>query len=172
MRKNAIAYGIGGALIVILSFSLTLWLTEPELPAPERIGLFKAATGIVDEASMNEAARAAGLKNSPYVRGAIDGLNRLDGNTVNISGWATETVTIVSKGAPVLLMAFSQGRNVLAAETKGARPDVTATLNLSPEASRDVAFSARLNCTPRAKLIVVAVSVSGTYNGIGTRDCP
>ena len=170
-RGRLITYCVGGAAIMLLSFSVTLWLTEPELPPAERIGLL-LASAISDEASMNEAAQAAGLKNSPYIRGNIDAINRIDANRVGIAGWATETITVLSKGAPLQLMAFSKGKNILTTETRGSRPDVTAALALSPEAAKNVSFSATLSCEPGSRIVVVGVSVSGTYNGVGTRNCP
>ena len=172
MRKgHALAYGIGGAAVLILSFAITLWLTEPELPPAEKIRLLQASA-ISDEATLNAAARAVALKNSPYVRGHVDVLDRVDGSSVNISGWATETITIISKGAPIFVLVFSDGKNILSAQTQGERPDVTSALNLTSVAARNVAFTGQLTCNPQQKLIVAAATISGTYAFLGQFMCP
>jgi hypothetical protein len=78
-----------GALVLILSFTITLWLTEPDAPqlTPDAMIKSLAAGGIVDEASLNAAARTAGLQYSPYIKGSVDGLTRVDANHVSIAGW-------------------------------------------------------------------------------------
>lgn len=172
MRKGqAITFFVGGALVLILSFGITLWLTEPEVPAADKIKLL-AASAISDEATLTAAAGAAGLQNSSYVKGHVDGLNRLDATTVNIAGWATETVTIISQGAPINVMAFSGGRNILIVETKGERPDVTSAFNLSDLAAKNVTFAGQLECRSGEKLLIVAATSSGTYASLGTISCP
>ncbi len=108
-RGQALAYRIGGAAVLILSFSMTLWLTEPDLPPADKIRLLQASA-ISDEITLDAAVRAAMLKNSPYVGGHVNVLNRVDGTSVNISGWATETITIISKGAPISVLVFSDGK--------------------------------------------------------------
>ena len=172
MRKSqAFAYWMGGATVLILSFGITLWLTEPEVPQAEKIKLL-AASDVSDEVTLTAAAVAAGLQNSSYVKGHIDALSRIDATNVNISGWATETITIISKGAPINVMVFSGGRNVLTVETKGERPDVTSTFNLSDLAAKNVTFAGRLECRSGQKLLVVAATLSGTYASLGTVSCP
>lgn len=172
MRKGqTITFWVGGALVLILSFSTTLWLTEPEVPPADKIKLL-AASAISDEATLNAAARAAGLQNSPYVQGHVDGLNRLDATNVSIAGWATETITFISKGAPVIVMAFSEGRNILTIETKGERPDVNVALKLSDLARKNVAFTGSLKCSSGQKLVIVGATLSGTYAVLGSLNCP
>ena len=161
-----------GALVLILSFTITLWLTEPEVSPEDMIQSLAAAT-ISDEASLNDAARTAGLQYSTYVKANIDALTRVDANHVSISGWAVETIAaITARGAPITVMAFSGGKRIFSVETKGERPDVTAALKLSEEAAKNVAFAGQLECRPGQKLLIVGATLSGAYALLDTRSCP
>ncbi len=122
MRKGlALGYWVGGATVFFLGFSVTLWLTEPELPAVEKIELLKASA-IADETTLIQAAKAAGLQNSSYVRGNVDALKRSGDDIVTVAGWAAETITIISKGAPTLVMALVVARTYLRCRRKTSVP--------------------------------------------------
>jgi hypothetical protein len=171
-KAQAFIFWVVGALVLILSFGITLWLTEPVLPPADKIKLL-AASAISDEATLTAAAGAAGLRNSTYVKGYIDVLRRLDATNVRIEGWAIETTAIISKGAPITIMAFSGGRNIFTVKAKGERPDVTAALNLSAEAGKnDVAFAGQLECSSGQKLLIVGATLSGNYAVLETVTCP
>ena len=172
MRKGQVlAFSVGGLLVVSLSFVITLWLTEPEVPPAEKLKLL-AASRIVDRSTLSAAAKTSGLLNSSYVKGKVDALTRLDAAHVSIAGWATETVRYTFKGASVTVMVFSGGRNILSVQTHGERPDVTSALNLSDDAARNVAFVGRMECISGQELIVVAATLSGTYAAFDTAKCP
>jgi hypothetical protein len=158
---------IGAALVLVLSFSITLWLTEPEIPLADKIP-WLAASAISDESSLHTAADKIGLKRSSHIKGHVDELRRTGGE-VMITGWAVERG---STGEPMTVMIFVEGHNILNAETRGERPDVTSALNLTTEAARNAAFSGRLKCDSRSRLLVVAASVSGRYDSISTVSCP
>lgn len=164
-----------GVLVLILSFTITLWLTEPEAPQlpPEEMLKSLAAAAVSDEASLGAAARTAGLQYSSYVKGNVDVLSRVDANHVSISGWAVETISATTaRGAPITVMAFDDGKRVFMMETKGERPDVTAALNLSEEAAKNVTFAGQLECSSGNQLFIVGASLSGTFALLGKKNCP
>ena len=172
LKGLTLKHWVGGILVLILSFTITLWLTEPEVP-PEDMIKSLAAAAISDEASLHAAARTAGLKYSSYVKGNVDALSRVDANEVSIAGWAVETLAaITARGAPITIMAFGGGKRIFSMETKGERPDVTSVLNLSEEMAKNVAFAGRLQCSPGQKLLIVGATLSGTYALLATKSCP
>ena len=172
LKGLTLKHWVGGILVLILSFTITLWLTEPEVPPDDMIKSL-AAAAIFDEASLNAAAQAAGLQYSSYVKGNVDALSRAEANQVSIEGWAVETLAaITARGAPITIMAFGGGRRIFSVETKGERPDVTSALNLSEETAKNVAFAGRLQCSPGQKLLIVGATLSGTYALLDTKSCP
>jgi hypothetical protein len=172
LKSLTLKHWIVGALVLILSFTITLWLTKPEAPPEDMIKLL-AGAAVTDEASLNAAARTAGLQYSTYVTGNVDALSRVEANQVSIAGWAVETLAaITARGAPINVMAFSGGRRIFGVQTKGERPDVTSALNLSEEAAKNVAFEGRLECSPGEKLLIVGATLSGTYALLATKSCP
>jgi hypothetical protein len=172
LKSLTLKYWVVGALVLILSFTITLWLTKPEVP-PEDMIKSLAAAAVSDEASLNAAAQAAGLQYSSYVNGNIEELSRAQANQVSIAGWAVETpAAITARGAPITVMAFSGGRRIFSVQTKGERQDVTSALNLPEEAAKNVAFAGRLECSPGEKLLIVGATLSGTYGLVSTKSCP
>ena len=172
LKSLTFKHWVGGALVLILSFTITLWLTEPEVP-PEDMIKSLAGAAVLDEAGLNAAAQAAGLKYSSYVKGNIDALSRTEANQVRIAGWAVETLAaITARGAPITIMAFGGGRRIFSVETKGERPDVTSALNLSEETAKNVAFPGQLQCSPGEKLLIVGATLSGAYALLDTKTCP
>ena len=175
LKSLTLKHWIVGALVLILSFTITLWLTKPEAPPetpPEDMIKLLAGAAVTDEASLNAAARTAGLQYSTYVTGNVDALSRVEANQVSIAGWAVETLAATARGAPINVMAFSGGRRIFGVQTKGERPDVTSALNLSEEAAKNVAFEGRLECSPGEKLLIVGATLSGTYALLATKSCP
>jgi hypothetical protein len=172
LKRLTFKHWVAGLLVLILSFTITLWLTEPEVP-PEDMIKSLAGAAVLDEAGLNAAAQAAGLKYSSYVKGNIDALSRTEANQVRIAGWAVETLAaITARGAPITIMAFGGGRRIFSVETKGERPDVTSTLNLSQETAKNVAYAGRLQCSPGQKLLIVGATLSGAYALLDTKSCP
>jgi hypothetical protein len=84
-----------GALFLILSFTITLWLTEPEVPREDMIKSL-AAAAVSDGASLSAAAQTAGLQYSPYVKGNVDALTRVEANQASIAGWAVEILAAIT----------------------------------------------------------------------------
>jgi hypothetical protein len=158
---------LAGALALVISFSITLWLTEPEIPPADAIP-WLAASAISDESSLHTAADRVGLKRSPHVKGHVDVLRRTGANVI-ISGWAIERG---SKGEPITVMVFAGGSNILNTETRDERLDVAAALSLAVEAARNAGFSGQIRCNSQSKLVIVAASVNGNYDAISTGECP
>jgi hypothetical protein len=91
----------------------------------------------------------------------------------SMNGWAVETIAaITARGEPITVMAFSGGRRIFSVETKGERPDVTAALDLTEETAKNVVFAGRLECSSGEKLLIVGVTLSGTYALLGAKNCP
>ena len=172
LKSLTLKHWVVGVLVLCLSFAVTLWFTEPEIP-PEDMIKSLASAAVADESSLIEAARTAGLQYSPYVKGSVDGLSRVEANHVSISGWAVETIAaITARGSPVTVMVFSGGKRIFSVETKGERPDVTSALNLPNETGRNVVFIGRLQCNAGQKLLIVGATLSGTYALLTTKSCP
>ena len=166
---------VAGASVLILSFTITLWLIEPAVPPVPPVDKINslAAAAVFDEGALSAAARTAGLIYSSYVMGSVDVLSRVDANHVGISGWAVETIAATTaRGAPITVMAFGGGRRIFSVETKGERSDVTSALKLTEETAENVAFAGRLECSPGQKLLIVGATLSGTYALLATKNCP
>jgi hypothetical protein len=116
-KRQTIIYLVGGALVLVSSFTITLWLTEPEVSPAEKVKLL-AASAVSDEATLSAAASAVGLRRSPNVKGHVDVLNRIDATSVTMLGWATE-IPSVAKSSPIIVMAFTDGKSILRVEAPG-----------------------------------------------------
>lgn len=115
------------------------------------------------------AVKAAGLKGTPDVKGAIDKITRVDGDQIMLKGWAAE---IGGSNGPLTVLAFVDGHNSLMVETRGGRQDIANALGLSETASADISFEGRLKCSKGQKLIVVAIARNDVYGQFGSRTCP
>ena len=159
---------VGGALCGALSFVITLQLIRPKPPSMAAAALARAA--VFDSRSLIAAIRAAGLKGSQNVRGAIDAITALGNDRVAVTGWAGE---VGNGGAPLDVLVFVDGENKLTLQTQGGHADVTGALGLSDAATaHNVSFQGSLGCARGQKLIVVAVAESGDYGYFSPRVCP
>lgn len=160
---------IAGALTLVLSFVVTLRLTEvARPPSPAVAAMMRSA--VFDRRTLMAAIKAAGLKGSQTVKGAIDEVARLDDRQVSVAGWAGE---IGNGGAPLDVLVFVDGENRLRIQTGGKHADVTGALGLSDVATaRDVAFRGAVACSRGQKLIIVAIADGGNYGYFSPRACP
>ena len=127
-------------------------------------------SGVSDWRTLIAAIKAAGLKGSPNVKGAIDEVARLDDSRVSIAGWAGE---VGNGGAPLDVLVFVDGENRLTMRTEGRHVDVTGALGLSDAATaHNVSFHGAVACGRGQKLIVVAIADSGSYGYFSPRLCP
>jgi hypothetical protein len=143
-------------------------LTKPDRPLTAAMTMLAGST-VSDLGSLMTAVKAAGLKGTPDVRGAIDEITRLHNDQVSLKGWAAE---VAGGPSPLTVMVFVEGKNKLTMETDGRRPDVTDALGLSGNAAADVAFEGNVTCSRGQKLIVVAITRSDVYGQFGSRLCP
>jgi hypothetical protein len=159
---------VAGGLIFAVSFVTAMRLIKPAMPPTPAMTTLAGAT-ISDLGRLMAAVKAAGLRGTPDVKGAIDEIIRLDNDHATLKGWAAD---VSGSGSPLAVMVFVGGRNTLTMETAGRRPEVAAALGLSDAASANISFQGNLTCTRGQKLIVVAVAPSDVYGHFGTRLCP
>ena len=79
---------ISGAFAAALGFAVVLWLTGP-VAAPPAVAILASAT-VSDATALMAAVQTAGLRGAPDVKGAIEGLKRIDNERVTIKGWAVD----------------------------------------------------------------------------------
>ncbi len=152
----------------MLSFGITLQLTKPRPPSAAATALAHAL--VSDSRTLIAAIKAAGLKGSQNVKGAIDKIAALGDDRVSVTGWVGE---VGNGGAPLDVLVFVDGENRLTMQTEGRHADVTSALGLSDAATaRNVSFQGSLACAHGRKLIVVAVAENGDYGYFRPRVCP
>jgi hypothetical protein len=130
---------------------------------------FAAIQRISNYSELPNAAANAELRLSQQLKGVIDGINRINEHEVNIAGWLTDSE---GDATPLHILVFIQGAMVATAETKGERPDVTATIGLGFGAKKNVAFSFKFDCGSDAQPVVVGVGEKGQYIPLESKKCP
>jgi hypothetical protein len=154
-----------GASAAAVGFAAVLWLTSPPT-IPPSVAILTSST-IADATSLMAAVQTANLRGTPDVRGAIDGIKRIDNERVTIKGWA------VDKGSSrswLTIVAFASGRHALTAVTNGARKEVAQMFGLSDAAN--VSFEASFRCATDEKLVIVAVTPDSKYSQFRSLACP
>ena len=146
---------------------LALWLTEPARPS--RAISVMTNSAVSDSTTLMAAVQTAGVQGTPDVVGAIEELRRLDQGRVRLKGWVSDAA---SGGAPLTVMAFTDGSNVLTAPTSGTRSDVARLLGLSDQAAANMSFQGSVQCSRGHRLIVIAITPRNTYGHFGERICP
>ncbi len=163
-----------GAGVLAGSFFITLWLItpEPDQPLPSAASLLAKRT-ISDDRTLSAGAASLGLQMSDSVKGFVDALVRLNDRQVKISGWVADTK---GQGAPITVLVFADGQNVLETETKGVRADVEAALKLRSRVGPNIVLDAIFSCRPGQTLLGVAVTDSRLYASLdhpaGPLICP
>lgn len=165
---NWIVY-VACVLLLFLSFFITLRLIRSDMPPRVALTVL-AQSAVTDPHSLMAAVRAAGLKGSPEVKGNIDGITRIDGKRVRLTGWAAQ---LGRDRAPLAVIGFVDGTASFAVETAGAHAHVDQVLGLSAaNTATNVSFQGVLACARGQKLIVIAVADNNAYGYFGTRTCP
>ena len=161
-----------GAVVLLGSFFITLWLTEPNNPKAvdnrsdtERL----AAQRVSSYPELDDAAASAGLRLSMQLRGNIDGINRINEHEVNIAGWLAYPE---GNETPLHILVFIGGSMVATAQTKGERPDVTSATGLGFGAEKNVAFALQFNCGPGVQPVVVGIGEKEQYIPLQSKKCP
>lgn len=158
---------LSGAAVIALAFGIALWLTRP-VDTPPGVAIL-ANSAVSDATALMAAVQTAGLRGTPNVKGAIEGLTRIDAQRVTLTGWAVDRTA----SSPLLtIVAFAGGRHAITTVTNGPRKDVAQMLGLSDASLRNVSFEATLACSPKQNLIIVAVTADGTYSQFGSLTCP
>lgn len=158
---------MSGAFAAALGFAVVLWLTGP-VSAPPAVAILANAT-VSDATALMAAVQTAGLRGAPDVRGAIEGLKRIDKERVTIKGWAVDRTASSSQ---LTIIAFAGGPHVLTTVTSGPRKEVAQMFGLSEAAARNVSFETTFTCNPGQNLVVVAVTTENTYSQFRTLACP
>jgi len=158
---------ISGAFAAALGFAVVLWLTGP-VAAPPAVGILASAT-VPDATALMAAVQTAGLRGAPDVKGAIEGLKRIDKERVTIKGWALDRT---GSSPQLTIVAFAGGPHVLTTVTNGPRKDVAQMFGLSDTAARNVSFETTFACHPGQNLVVVAVTAENNYSQFRSLACP
>jgi hypothetical protein len=154
--------------VVAVSFAVTMWLTQPVRPLRPAIATLASST-ISDFTTLMAAVKSAGLKGAPSVKGAIDGITRIDNERVAVKGWA---IDVADPTLPLVVVVFAGGRHKLTTETDGRRPEVVSVLGVPEAAMANVSFQGTVGCRRGERLMVVAVAQSDVYGHFGARNCP
>ena len=171
LTKDWLAWTAAAAALVIAAYTVP-WLSDLVMQAVEDPGVRTAALSrgsVIGRSSLLAAAREAGLRPSPDVKGVSDGIRRIDDGQAKINGWAAE---IGGNGSPLTILVFIDGSTTLETKTAGEHPGVARELNLSAEAARNVVFEGTLACRRRQKLIIVATTIGNKYAPLTTLICP
>jgi hypothetical protein len=144
-----------------------LWLTSPAAPPPG-IGILTSAS-VSDPTTLMAAVQTAGLRGTPDLKGAIEGIKRIDNERVTIKGWAVDKT---ASNSWLTIIAFAGGPHVLTTMTNGARKDVAQMFGLSDAAAGNVSFEATFKCDKGETLMVVAVASDRTYSQFRSLACP
>ena len=115
------------------------------------------------------AVQTAGLRGTPDLKGAIEGIRRIDNDRVTIKGWAVDKT---ASNSWLTIIAFAGGHHVLTTPTSGARKDVAQMFGLTDAAARNVSFEAAIKCAKDEPLMVVAVASDRTYSQFRSLACP
>jgi hypothetical protein len=156
----------GGVACCALSFAITFQVIKPRPPSNAAATLAHAF--VSDSHSLITALRAAGLRGSQNVRGAIQAITAVGNNRISLTGWADEAGN--GRG-PLDILVFVDGENKLTLQTEGKHADATRGLS-DAATTRTASFKGSLTCARGQKLIVVAVDENGDYGYFSPRVCP
>jgi hypothetical protein len=158
---------ISGAAAAVLGFVGVIWLTGPAA-TPPGVAILTSST-VLDATSLMAAVQTADLRGTPDVKGAIEGIKRIDNARVAIKGWAVDRA---ASGSPLTIIAFAGGSHVLTKVTDGLRKDVAQMFGLSDAGANNVSFEATFTCGQGEKLVVVAVTSDRKYSQFRSLACP
>jgi uncharacterized protein DUF4339 len=169
---------VGGAIVVITSFFVTLWLTEP---TPKQIEAQSGAAANISESDklagmhvsnleeLKKSAADAGLVPARSLTGALDAVTRLNEREVTAAGWLADPG---GDATPLTIIAFVDGKSVAIGKTSGERPDIDAAFGLTSGTQKNVAFKVTFNCTAGLMPIIVGIGPDRQYHALGSnRSC-
>jgi hypothetical protein len=158
-----------GLFVLIGSFLLTFWFVGTGASISPVANL--ANSQVSDDESLSDAAISVGLRPSLSLKGAVDQLARLNETQIRITGWSADSN---GNGAPITVIAFTDGRVALQTNTNGPRSDVTDHFKLSNDAALNTGFGGVLACRAGRPLFVIAVA-GNRYTKLSTQNtllCP
>ena len=170
--RDWLAWTMAAAGLVVAAYIIP-WLTDLVMEAVEEPGVRTAAlarASVTGPASLLAAAREAGLRRSPDVKG-ISMVRRSGDGRVRVDGWVAE---LGGSSAPLTILVFTEGSLALEIKTRGGYSFITPdlNLNLSAEAASSIVFEGMLACRPRQRLVVAAATVGNKYALLPTLLCP
>jgi hypothetical protein len=166
-RSSGLVYVTGG-LSLVLSFLVTLQLTKPGR-LPDAGAATLASSVVHDLRTLSTAAKAAGLKASPNVKGDIDEIQRLDIDRVSLKGWAAK---VGSGRTPLSVITFVAGRSNTPIAVEAMHPSLTQPRGFSDAAAENNSFQVTLTCHRGEKLLAAAITQDNEYGLLGLRLCP
>ena len=104
---------------------------------------------------------------SQRLSGHVDGIRRIDDQTVDLIGWAAD-----GNGTALEVLIFVAGHLLATTHTAGERPDVTAGLRLGFTAQTNVALSANFRCRRDDQPVVVVLGNEKEYRHLQSAPCP
>jgi hypothetical protein len=136
---------LGSVAVLVLSFWLTLVAIDNwPAPKPSDFDIAMQREGLT-------------LSASDSIASSVDSVRRLSDGRLVLSGWAVDKAS----GQPVSIRVLNGDKLDFVAMTKGPRADVTKALRLSPEQTKDVAFSGTserpISCEGDDEFTIVAV---------------
>jgi hypothetical protein len=164
------AYIIFLLAVLLGSFFITLWLTEPRGPnAPDNRSDAErlAAHPISNSSDLVKSAYDAELIPSQRLSGHVDVIRRVDEQKVDLGGWAADR-----DGTALEVLIFVAGHLAAATHTAGERPDVTAALHLGFGAQTNVALAANFACRRGEQPVVVVLGKDKQYTHLQSAPCP
>jgi hypothetical protein len=164
------AYIVFLLAVLIGSFFVTLWLTEPQVPnAPDNRSRAErlAAYPISNGSDLAKSAYGADLVPSQRLFGIVNTIRRIDEQKVDLAGWAAD-----GHGTALEVLVFIAGHLVATTHTAGERPDVTAALRLGFGANTNVALFANFTCRKGDQPVVVVLGNEREYKHLPTAPCP
>jgi hypothetical protein len=166
MRRTAF-FGILMGCVLLGSFFLTLWLTEPEdlRPAIERLATLRVS----NDSELAEATVAVGLRLSPRMKGNIDRVSRTNNRDVTMAGWLADPE---GDGTPLDVVVFVAGTMVARTATNGERPDVTQAVGLAFGVEKNVSFQVSFTCGAGEQPVVAGLGAEKQYFPLVSPRCP
>jgi hypothetical protein len=182
MRYRLLAFVGLCAVALFGSFSLALWLIEPQQLISDKIGgngdvqpsttvpylgstrrLYVeklAHREVSSDADLPGAAQALGFASSSRMKGYVDGIKRINDREVTANGWLLEAG---GDGTPLDLIVFVKGGGGAITRTGDSRPEVATVLGLSSRVGKNVGYHVTFNCQPGEQAVMVGVNAYKEY---------
>jgi hypothetical protein len=154
---------VGGAVVLIASFFITLWLTEP---TPKETGGQSGDASNISEIDklagmhvsnleeLKKSAADAGLVPASSLKGTVDAVTRANEREVTAAGWLADPR---GDATALTIIAFVGGKSAAIGKTSGERQDVTEALGLAFGSQKNVSFGVTFSCPAGEQPIIVGI---------------